>query len=159
MPGWSEEIAKEFVRLAEAGDSRLDQMQLQKLVYIAHGWCLAATGQPLTGDRPEAWKFGPVYARLARALKVLGTSAVTLDNFNAGSTADLEAFEMDLIVMTWRDFGMLQAPQLAILTQGAGTPWKSIYANGVGEGRDIPHRLVADQFCDLARASGRKLAC
>jgi uncharacterized phage-associated protein len=159
MPGWSEEVAMEFVRLAEANRSCLNQMQLQKLVYIAHGWCLAATGQPLTGDRPEAWKFGPVYVRLASVLRSLGTSAVTLDLFSSGSTADLETFEMDLIVMTWRDLGMLQAPQLAILTQRAGTPWKSIYANGAGEGRDIPHRLVADQFCEMARDTVRKLAC
>jgi uncharacterized phage-associated protein len=159
MPGWSEEVAKEFVRLAAASGSCLDQMQLQKLVYIAHGWCLAVTGQPLTGDRPEAWEFGPVYARLARVLRSLGTTAVTLELFSFGSTSDLEAFEMDLIVMTWRDFGVLEAPQLAILTQGAGTPWKSIYANGAGEGRDIPHRLVADQFCELAHVTGRKLAC
>ena len=54
MPAWSTQIADEFIALASQDGRALDQLQLEKLVYIAHGWCLAATGQPLTGDRPEA---------------------------------------------------------------------------------------------------------
>jgi uncharacterized phage-associated protein len=51
------------------GDRRkFDQMQLQELVYIAHGWCLAISGEPLTGERPEAMPYGPEYRRLANAL-------------------------------------------------------------------------------------------
>ena len=52
MPAWSTQIANEFLRLASVDGRAVDLMQLQKLVYVAHGWCLAASGQPLTG---EAW--------------------------------------------------------------------------------------------------------
>jgi len=37
MVAWSPEIANEFIRLARAEARLLDQMQLQELVYIAHG--------------------------------------------------------------------------------------------------------------------------
>jgi uncharacterized phage-associated protein len=91
MPGWSHEIANEFIRLAAEEGRTFDPMQLQKLVYIAHGWNLASFNQPLTGDRPEAWEFGPVYVRLSEALAAYGYEPVTaligetasvLDGFN-----------------------------------------------------------------------------
>ena len=41
MPAWSPEIANRFIALASADGRALDQIQLQKLVYIAHGWFLA----------------------------------------------------------------------------------------------------------------------
>jgi len=156
MPAWSTEIGREFVKLADAGRVRLDQLQVQKLVYIAHGWCLAGTGEPLTGDRPEAWKIGPIYRRLACALGSLGADRVTVDCFADVPDSGLSGFEMDQIAMTLRDFGRLSSPKLFPLTQGAGTPWLKIYADGSGERRDIPHRLIRDQFCEITE--GQELA-
>lgn len=79
MPGWSPDIANEFIRRGLREGRAFDQMQLQKLVYIAHGWCLAFSGEPLTGDRPEAWDFGPVYRRLANALQRRDTTSYRRD--------------------------------------------------------------------------------
>lgn len=76
MPDWSPEIANDFISLATGEGRCLDQMQLQKLVYIANGWCLARYGCPLSLDRPEAWSFGPVFARLARSLEHYGLQSV-----------------------------------------------------------------------------------
>lgn len=77
MPAWSPEIANDFIGMAKTVGRPLDQLQLQALVYIAHGWCLAFLDQPLTGDRPEAWEYGPVYRRLANALAGYGREAIT----------------------------------------------------------------------------------
>jgi len=135
-------------------------MQLQKLVYIAHGWCLAFSGQPLTGDRPEAWDFGPVYRRLADALQAYGTAPVhreiatdlsISDAFCESSRSriaktDLDEFEMDTILMVYEDYGAFSAAQLSALTQRSGSPWEQVYANGSGKLRDVPHQLIRDQF-------------
>jgi hypothetical protein len=76
MPAWSIEIANELVAAGSRAGRTFDQIQLQKLVYVAHGWCLAMTGEPLTGDRPEAWDVGPMYRRLADALRSKGRNPI-----------------------------------------------------------------------------------
>jgi uncharacterized phage-associated protein len=79
VPAWSTEIANELIRMASADGKAFDQMHLQELVYIAHGWCLVITGAPLTGDRPEALEHGPEYRRLAKALAKWGLEPVTTE--------------------------------------------------------------------------------
>ena len=52
-------------------------MHLQKLVYLAHGWTLAVTGDPLVEDRFEAWDYGPVIRKLYDALRSFGSGPIT----------------------------------------------------------------------------------
>ncbi|WP_114227115.1 MULTISPECIES: Panacea domain-containing protein [Sphingomonas] len=158
MPAWSTEVGREMVLAASGFGISLNQLQLQKLIYIAHGWCLASTGEPLTGDRPDADKFGPVYARLAELLRPTRLEPVTIASFAAVELGQADASEMELIALTLREYGSLSTAQLAVVTQGQNTPWSSIYANGSGEGRDIPHALVRNQFRELGRASGFQAA-
>lgn len=163
MPGWSPEIANEFIRIGRQRGHAFNQMQLQKLVYIAHGWTLAHSGQPLTGDRPEAWSFGPVYRRLSDALARYGTAPV-LPEIRTGefepcsdiharteaARADLIPFEMDTIAMVYQDYGRLDSCHLSLITQTVGTPWARVFADGAGEFKDIPHDLVRAQFVEFA---------
>lgn len=160
MPAWSPDIANEFIALAARDGRAFDHMQLQKLVYIAHGWCLAASGQPLTGDRPEAWAFGPVYRRIADALGAYGRDKVTRHIPAIGSQLssenthpEIDEFEMDMIALVYSEYGRLDDAQLSALTQRPGTPWAEIFADGVGENRDVPHRLIREQFVRVTEAS------
>ena len=160
MPAWSPEVANEFIGLAAEEGRQLDQAQLQKLVYIAHGWCLATTGQPLTGDRPEAWDFGPVYRRLAEALTRCGMNPVNGKIANQPpigislgdwkSTSDLDALERDVIARVYQDYSGFDASQLSNLTRRGEAPWARVYADGEGRFRDIPHQLIRAQFVDIA---------
>lgn len=49
MPAWSPEIANEFIRWGTSDNRWFDQLQLQGLVYLAHGWCLAIIGNRWRG--------------------------------------------------------------------------------------------------------------
>ena len=167
MPGWSTEIANELIRLGSKQGRAFDQMHLQKLVYIAHGWSLAITGEPLTGDRPEAWSVGPMYRRLADALARQGTRPVTsfIDVPMALAAAqpvsesetipsDLEAIALDVLERVTLNYGSLSPSQLSILTCGADAPWAAVYQSGKGQFREISHSLIRDQFVRFAQTIG-----
>ena len=163
MPVWSSEVANEFIELAAADGRAFTQMHLQELVYIAHGWCLALTGQPLTGDRPEAREHGPEYRRLADALARHGISPVTSpikptnlatnlsksDSYEVDAN-DFEPNEIAIMVQVYAEYGRRSIPELAALTRADNTPWARVYADGTGDGRDIPHSMIRDQFAEIA---------
>jgi uncharacterized phage-associated protein len=154
-----------FIRLAAADGRAFDQLQLQAFVYVAHGWCLALYDQPLTGDRPEAWEFGPMYRRLAAALAPYGRTRVTREILkseafeglrSAGSDparSELDAFETELIADIYQNYATLESWQLSALTRKGDTPWKQVFGDGRGQFRDIPHDLIRAQFVELLRQS------
>ena len=167
VPAWSTDIANELIRMASADGGAFDQMQLQELVYIAHGWCLAMTGEPLTGDRPEALEHGPEYRRLADALATSGVEPVISEikprpeksiTSKTDATRDpstLLSTEHEILARVYTEYGSFHLSQLAALTRAEGTPWDRIFADGAGKGRDVPHKLIRDQFVQLAANTGR----
>ena len=159
MPAWSPAIANAFIKLAAADGKAFDQMHLQELVYIAHGWCLALTGQPLTGDRPEAFQHGPEYRKLAQALVRSGVDPVLSEIGVADTRKDvpkmdtvlvdgsgLVADERAIMAKVYAEYGNLETARLATLSRAPGTPWEKVYNGGAGVGRDIAHRLIRAQF-------------
>jgi uncharacterized phage-associated protein len=162
VPAWSPEIANDLIAMARSEGKAFDQMHLQELVYIAHGWCLVITGEPLTGDRPEALEHGPEYRRLADALARWGVQPVTSEielphqHLNRSETDatfaanELLAVEREILGRIYSEYGDLQTRQLALLTRSRGTPWDHVFASGAGKGRDIPHQLIRAQFEEVA---------
>ena len=157
MPGWSTNVANEFIRLAVSQGKLFDQTSVQRLIYIAHGLCLATSGQPLTGDRPEAWENGPIYRRLAEALSGYGSRPVTdviaTDHASEEIQSDerslqfgLDFDERRLLERVLDSYGRFSAAQLGILTCGTHAPWSFVYAAGAGINREISHALVREQF-------------
>ena len=49
----------------------LTLIHLNKLPYIAHGFCLALTDQPLSNEEPEAWPHGPVFKSIFNKFKTI----------------------------------------------------------------------------------------
>lgn len=164
MTAWSPAIANDFIRLGAADGGRtFTQMQLQKLVYIAHGWNLAINNKPLTADEPQAWEYGPVYPWLWEALRGYGRDSVTrlirnrdFDPFASDDDGDEEAFaplsekSRNLLNRVYKDYAEFKAFQLSALTHRAGTPWTRIYGSGNGKFKTIPADLIREHFVELA---------
>lgn len=160
MPGRSTEIANRFIALAAEQGAALTQMQLQKLVYIAHGWTLALHREPLTEDGPAAWDYGPVYRDLYTALRRYGREPVRepirycdydvlQPERDEPAAADLMPEEERVIAETFAVYGGFPAFKLSALTHQRGTPWDQVYrADGVG--RAIPDALIREHFLELA---------
>jgi len=163
MADWSPAIANEFIIRGATAGIQFTQMQLQKLVYIAHGWNLAINGAPLTYDNPEAWEYGPVYKELRRAVRHYGRAGVARPIANAdfmpGSFADdpeepavasLTPQEKSVIDRVFRDYHAFHAFQLSALTHQDGTPWTKIYDQGRGKFDEIPAPMIREHFVELA---------
>ncbi len=164
MAAWSAEIANEFICRAAAEGRALTQMQLQKLVYIAHGWNLAITGSPLTHDAPQAWDYGPVYKDLWQALRGYGRAPVSepiknkdympgsfdTENPDSEARAQLAADEVNIIDRVFRDYSKFHAFQLSALTHKDGTPWTKVYAGGQGKFDSIDSDQIKEHFVGIA---------
>ena len=102
-------------------------MQIQKMVYIAHGYMLGAYHVPLISDPVEAWEYGPVIPNLRREFKRYGHDPI----YRATSPPDV-AFtpqEMDVLDYVWDKHNNHCGFYLSRLTHGdqenGPTPWKT----------------------------------
>lgn len=163
-------IANEFLR--RAGPEGLTQMQIQKLVYFAHGWNLALNGWPLTTELPEAWTYGPVYRDLYDHTKYFGAGQInreiTPDDDNAmrffgGESrrwpyrAKLTPEELEIIDAVWGRYGNLSGARLSALTHQSGTPWDATYKTGEGKNHSISNELIKAHYVEIADRVREKL--
>jgi uncharacterized phage-associated protein len=155
-------IANEFLTRAQAERRPLTQMQLQKLVYLAHGWNLAVNGSELIEDEIEAWDYGPVIRKLYNVLAKYGNEKITKpikwsDDYSVpADQTDVAAEELDpkekaVIDKVWEDYRGFEAFQLSALTHEPRTPWAKSYEKC--RNRAIDNNLIWDYFADLASAA------
>ncbi len=140
-------IANAFLELAERDGKKLDNMQLQKLVYIAHGYNLARRGEPLFFNNVHAFEWGPVIPRLYKALRKYKAGVVTEPIEIDGSMPSPDSPEMDIIQEVWKKYGGFSGPRLSALTHQEGTPWMETWkAKQFGV---IPNELIASHYATL----------
>lgn len=129
MPPYdSRAVANRILEIADQKGLRLTMMQLQKLVYIAHGWWLTfSDGCPLTSDEPQAWQYGPVYKSLYNAFRGSGSQPIlqkakdpiTGFEFKSEMSGDVNS----LLEQVVESYGRFHAFQLSDMTHQNGTPW------------------------------------
>jgi uncharacterized phage-associated protein len=160
-------IANEF--LSKPGGLALTQMQLQKLVYFAHGWDLALTNTPLTVEQPEAWTYGPVYRDLYDHTKQFGSAPIgrllSAADSQAGRMfggahgaapykASLSPTERQIIDHVWHRYGGVFGPSLSALTHQPDTPWSLTFSGGAGKNQPINNSLIREHYRQLAQRAG-----
>lgn len=166
MPHRAVAIANEFLQIPGANEV-ITQMQLQKLVYFAHGWNLVINREPLVPESAEAWEYGPVYRDLYDHTKFFGKEPIgrliTSDDremarFFLGSKkgkgtpyrASLSERERAVIQHVWMRYGRLSAVRLSELTHQRGAPWFETYKLR-GRNSVIDDKLTEGHYGSLAR--------
>jgi uncharacterized phage-associated protein len=159
-------IANFFIEVAALEHKHLTPLQLIKLVYIAHGWYLGLTGNPLINEPPEAWQYGPVIPSLYHALKIYGNGPILekIAEFRPGPTgptgpgmklamqevsAPSEPHIRRFLQSVWNRYGKLSASQLSLLTHQPDTPWSHTweqYRAKYIKGVDIPEDLIKQHY-------------
>ena len=114
-------VANAFLDLAWSEDKQLTNMQLQKLVYIAHGYTLGLLDQPLCDDNVHAWKHGPVFPSLYEDLSQYGSRPVTEALQTYDTLQDLE--QRNIIEVVYANYKGLHAFTLSDFTHKPNTPW------------------------------------
>ncbi len=137
-------VADQFLKLAKKNNTPMTPLKLMKLVYIAHGWSLGVRDVDLFTDKIEAWKFGPVIPALYHATKKFGRSIIPLDlvtDAPSGLTEDEKKFVEDV----YSKYGSLTGVSLSNLTHQSGTPWDTVYVEGVFN-IEIPDSLIKQHY-------------
>lgn len=118
----SHAVANAFIAIAGKEGKQLTNMQLQKLVFIAHGYCLAFLGTPLFFHNTHAWQWGPVVPKLYKALQKYG-SAFIPEPIEADDTMPDTGDEAEILGAIWKSYGHYTGTQLSALTHKDNTPW------------------------------------
>jgi uncharacterized phage-associated protein len=134
-------VANEFLDLAERDGAKIDPLQLQKLLYLAQGWTLALTGNPLFPDHIEAWDYGPVVPEVYHSLKAFGSSPIrgrlrSFDFIRGELTVAQQEFDdvhARIIKNVWEKYGSWSGPELIYLTHAPGGPWHETRREHPGE--------------------------
>jgi uncharacterized phage-associated protein len=142
-------VANYFLHKAEDAGTKLTQMQLQKLVFFAHGWHLATLGRPLSTKVFSAWKWGPVNTQIYNKFKKFG--ALSIEGYAKDEVGNeyLESFEsstLKLLDEIFDNLSPLSGPQLSKETHRVGSPWHKVWDDKNGEFQPIPDDSLAEYF-------------
>ena len=132
-------VANYFLDLAEKEDKEITPLQMQKLVYVAHGWWMALHGKedPLIDDEyAEAWDYGPVFPSLYFEFKDFGANPI-----EKGTRASVFNFDGDIpkieypdipkkdeetklfLNHIWKLYKNVSGPQFINITHRDDSPW------------------------------------
>jgi uncharacterized phage-associated protein len=154
-------VANYFIKKSLETGIPLTPMHVIKLTYIAHGWHLGFTNEPLLNEAVEAWKYGPVIPSIYHTFKKYGSQRITkLEN-----EVDIESSPMticqplttgeretDLLDKVFNVYGKYSALQLSALTHQDNTPWDITFKTK-GEGALIPNDTIEQHYKEKINAS------
>lgn len=129
--------------LGEASSWRLTNLQMQKILYVAHMLHMGRTGSRLIDELFEAWEFGPVLPSLYRFAKSNKNGFINpfshVETFVEGS---LERCAVEDALALTRH---LSASELIRLTHRAGGAWDRLYEPGLMS-ISIPDHEILTEF-------------
>jgi uncharacterized phage-associated protein len=116
--------------LADRG-RRPTHIDLQKLLYFAHGRFLLATGEPLVSGYFEAWQFGPVHPGLYQPFKRAGDRPIDFravrTDLVSGATETVPTPDSPVVrqhvEIVASVYGELSTGQLVKLSHASKAPW------------------------------------
>ena len=116
-------VANAFIRLANKDEVPITNMKLQKLVYIANGYCLAILDRPLFDNDVHAFEWGPVIPTLYNKLKKFGSSEITKDIDSDDPELIENGRAVSIVNEVWNAYKDIDAARLSAITHREETPW------------------------------------
>ena len=140
----------------------LTPMQVNKLIYISHGYTLAILDKGLIDDRIEAWKYGPVIPVVYYKFKQYGGKIIDRLGYCKTLISDTESLEerkkffvdkindsdrkiVDFVFYKYRNY---RGTQLSVITHEKNTPWAECY-NDNEMFTEIPNSVIKKHYKGL----------
>lgn len=159
----SKAVANWFLDKYEEAGKTCTQLQINKVVFIAHGYHLAADpeGMGLINEEVVAWKHGPVIPSLRDEFRSYGNLPITgraeevvSDDFVYRPHLDgdkMAGWEPKMLKWVFERYGLLDGPTLIAVTHRKGSPWARATKNGTDIGRNkiIPTEWIREYYGNL----------
>ncbi len=151
----SRKVANQFIRFAKNRGKPMTILRVLKLAYMAHGWHLALTNEPLVNEPVQAWRHGPVIPSIYYAFRPQG---IIIGLFPFVKEDELDQDTKGFLSHIDEMYQGLSANRLSALTHIKGGPWDMTYRAGE-LGTVIPNNLIKEHFISkLERAKEAKEA-
>ena len=157
FPYTASHVANYFLRQGKKERREITHIKLQKLVYVAYGWCWEILSRPLFHDRIEAWKYGPVVPNLYHEFKHCGWMPIR--QWSAHYDFETRHFLIPevqsdgrvagVLHQVWEAYKTFSGRQLSDMTHRRDTPWFDTYK--LGENSRIQDGLIRDHFAERHR--------
>lgn len=149
-------VANAFINKANSTKRPLTHLKLQKLIYYASGYYLAAYDSPLIDHTFEAWEYGPVVPALYHEFKEFGNKHVrnlaTELDWDSGEAVPVPPPEGDakferVLNFVWDNFSKYSAAELSSMTHQPDSPWDKTRKRNMGiRDADIPNEDLKEHF-------------
>jgi uncharacterized phage-associated protein len=154
----AEAIARYFLWLAarEPEEDLVTHMRLQKLLYYAQGWSLAARGAPLFEAGLEAWQHGPVVREVYSRFAAHERRAIPEEE--GRDEPSLSDPQKRFVRWVWANYGKFSTSELWRMTHGE-LPWLSArkgLPDDSREKRPIDAGVTREFFANLHTERCRK---
>jgi uncharacterized phage-associated protein len=137
-------IARYFIEISNGGKTPL---QVNKMVYIAHGWNLAIFNDSLIIEQIEAWEYGPIIPILYHEFKRYGNDPIP--NIPVEETKHIKDDTKHLLDKVITVYGNYSSLQLSSLTHQKGTPWERVYCPS--KKLIIPNDIIKTYYIEKAK--------
>jgi uncharacterized phage-associated protein len=133
--------------LCELRGWKLSNLEIQKILYLAHMFYLGQTGEPLIGENFEAWDYGPVVPDLYHHVRGFGRSPVSTGFWHSRLIARGEP-EFDMLEQAAQATKGVSATRLVSITHRPGGAWATHYRPDA-RGIIIPNEAIKAEYDSL----------
>ena len=115
-------VANWFIDASKESGQEITAMKLQKLVYIAYGYCLALYGRPLVREQVAVWHWGPGFRGIYDFAGEFGSGPIPSCIYGFPPLREDDP-RIPLLRRIWETNGKCSSSQLAQLVNETGGPW------------------------------------
>ena len=135
--------ASASITVCEDRDWTISNLELQKILYLAHMRHLGTRNLPLLRDNFQAWKFGPVISPLYHQVKKFGNKPIRRGFFIAERNLTLpEHAQIHYITNLCRN---ISPGQLVEMTHEPGGAWDLYFDQDV-QNLEIPNNAIRNEY-------------